>query len=260
MTCREARDLIHGMLDSELLPDERSRLDEHLADCGSCQRYAGVFAALKQRLSLMRAEAASGSGHSRVRAFFESGAESPAPPFLAGLSARPRFMWAAAAAVLVAFGVFAAMAILAPSQSLADSALEQHHLRTAGQLVLDTHANCCKDLQEWFQTQVEHPVDVPEITYEGLEVEGGKLYRHASGNEMFFVACSVENLPVSVFVCCGPDIEIPPGRRCECPRGEALIDTGSDFTMLSWRRGENIIVLLAPFDVEKTHRLCAAIE
>jgi len=261
MTCREARDLIHGMIDSALTESERASLEEHLSDCPPCRRYADLFRALKDRLAAIGAQSVAGAGRSRLRAFLESPAASDTPATsYPRLGRRPGFVWAAAAAVLVAFGVFFTMAIFAPSQTLAQSTIEQHRLRTAGQLVLDSHADCCKDLQDWFETQVNHPVDVPEIKADGLDVEGGKLYRHDAGNEMFYVAFSIEGRPVSLFICCGPNMEIGEGKPCSCSKPGAVISAGPDYTMVSWPRGETTLVLVSPFDSEETQRICEAIE
>lgn len=259
MTCREARDMVHGMLDSELHAGARRALDAHMGDCLTCRRYAGIFRALKDRMSRMKEEAASPPGESRVRAFLDSAAASKVS-VATGVGRRPRFMYAAAAAVLVAFTIFAALAVFAPSQGLADTTIEQHRLRSAGQLVLDSTANCCKDLEEWFQTQVDHPVDVPEIAFEGIEVDGGKLYRHATGNTIFYVAYSLDGQPISVFVCCGPNMDMPEGEPCGCAKPGAVISTRDGHTVMSWARGENILVLVSPFDVDKTRQLCAAIK
>lgn len=260
MTCREARGLIHGMIDSELASGEKTDLDAHLGDCRTCRRYVGIFRALKVRILRMNEEAASPRGESRVRAFLDSGASSKACPPFTQVEPRPRFMYAAAAAVLVAFTTFAALAVLAPSQSLADTTIEQHRLRTAGKLVLDSTADCCEDLDEWFQSQVEHPVDVPEIAFEGIEVHGGKLYRHATGNEIFYVAYSLHGKPVSLFVSRGPNMDMPEGEPCGCSKPGAIMSTGTDHTVMIWPRGETIVVLVSPFDAETTRGLCQAIK
>ncbi|MHC4711796.1 MAG: zf-HC2 domain-containing protein [Planctomycetota bacterium] len=258
MDCGKARRMIHGRLDTALSGVEEAALTEHLDSCEPCRRYGEVFREMKDRLVSIGAAAVRYVGERPVERFLREGLSSNVSPVF-GLGSKPRFVYAAAAAVLLAFAIFAGMAILVPSPTLADSTLEQHRLRMSGRLVLDSHADCCKDLEEWFQAEVEHPVNVPEISIEGIEVEGGKLYRHPTGNELLYAAYRLEGKPVSVFVCSGPNIEVPAGRRCKCGSNEGVITEGEDYTMITWRAGECINVLVTSFGPEKTERIFAAI-
>jgi anti-sigma factor RsiW len=258
MDCGEAKRMIHGRLDSALSVAEEAGLTEHLDRCESCRRYGDVFREMKDRLVSIGAAAVRHVGESPVERFLREGLSRNVSVGL-GLGRKPRFVYAAAAAVLLAFAVFAGMAIIAPSYTLADSTLEQHRLRMSGKLVLDSHADCCKDLEEWFQAEVEHPVKVPEIRIEGIQVEGGKLYRHPTGNRLFYAAYRLEGKPVSVFVCSGPNIQVPSGRPCKCGPNTGVITTGEDYTMITWPAGECANVLVTSFGPEKTREIFAAI-
>ena len=51
MTCGEARDLFSALVDEALSPDERARLDRHLAGCADCrdelQRFRSVVSLVR---------------------------------------------------------------------------------------------------------------------------------------------------------------------------------------------------------------------
>ncbi len=259
MTCLEARGLIHGMLDLELSSNEQSSLETHLTGCPECRNYAGLFGRLKERLAALAAHGAATGSRGRLDVFMESLEPVVANRGMSATGSKPRFVWATAAAVLVAVGIFAGMALLAPSSTLAESTIEQHRLWGTGQLVLDAHASCCRQLQEWFQTQVKHPVDVPDITYDGLEVQGAKLYYHATEHKMFYIASHLHEEPVSLFILSGRDIHMPKGSPCSCDKPDATATVGPDYTMISWRSGENILVLVTSFDLATTEAICAGI-
>ncbi len=52
MTCRDAREWFSASIDDALGPEDRARLDAHLADCADCRRELGRFG---QTVSLLRA-------------------------------------------------------------------------------------------------------------------------------------------------------------------------------------------------------------
>lgn len=259
MDCGQARELIHAMIDSALGGSEEAALGQHLAGCQACRRYRDLFNAMKNRLKSLGAAAVDFTAERPLDRFMRSSLSASALPETGSLRA-PRFVYAAAAAVLVAISVFIGIAILAPSASLADSVLREHRLRETGELVLDTHADCCKDLQEWFQVQVKHPVKVPDIKFEDIEVEGGKLYRHPTGNEIFYMACSLDGKPVSIFVCSGPNIVVPEGTPCACGPNAGVMTQGDCYTMITWQVGECTNVLVTCFGAEKTRAIFAAME
>ncbi len=258
MDCGQARQMIHGRLDSALSGVEEAALNKHLDRCESCRRYGEVFREMKDRLVSLGAAAVHYVGERPVERFLREGLSHRVSPAF-GLGRKPRFVYAAAAAVLLAFAVFAGMAIIAPSYTLANTTLEQHRLRLSGKLVLDSHADCCKDLEEWFQAKVEHPVKVPEIKIEGIEVEGGKLYLHPTGNRLFYAAYRLQGHPVSVFVCSGPNIQAPSGRACKCGANTGVITEGEDYTMITWSAGECTNVLVTSLGPEKTREIFASI-
>lgn len=191
-----------------------------------------------------------------LRVLETRGAPSGSTAFVAH---RPPFTYAAAAGVLVAAAVLLII-VLAPASSVAQTTIRQHRLRMAGRLVLDTHADCCKDLKEWFEARAKRPIAVPEIKIEAVVVEGGKLYRHKTGNEMFFIACRLKGEPVSVFVCCGPNMAMPEGEEFTLVGRKAVLSRGNDHTMISWRVGEYVNVLVTCCGVEKSKSIFGSIK
>ncbi len=146
-----------------------------------------------------------------------------------------------------------------PADTLAASTLREFRLLADGRLELDSNADCCDDLDSWFQAQVHHPVGVPRMNHEAIKVEGGKLYRHATGSEIFHVACRFEGEPVSLFVCVGPNIKTADGPACSCCN-RAVVTRGDDYTMLTWRKGEVVFVLVSSMDVHQMQKMFSFIE
>lgn len=258
MTCNECREFVHASLDGELEAGRQEVLEGHLAGCEKCRRYSRVFTAQKWRLGDVSQEAVAPESSSRVELFINTLAKD-APPRRCGMRGRPSFIWATAAAVLIAFAVFAGMALFAPSDTLADSTLREFRLLEGGRLVLDSLANCCSKVDSWFQAQVHHPVGVPKMNHDGIKVEGGKLYRHATGKELFHVICRFEGEPVSLFVCIGPNFTMPEGPLCSCC-GRAVVTRGDDYTMLTWKKGEVVFVLVSNLDVDQTQKIFSFID
>lgn len=260
MNCREARDLIQLSLDVSLEKAQSTKVDAHISECASCRKYADLFRGLKGRLNLVAAgELVAASGHvDRFLATADaSGRRVAFLPFFGG---KPPFVYAAAAAVLMAAAIFIAIAAVAPGRSIAAAVMEAHHLRYDDQLVLDTNANCCHDLTKWFEAQVNRPVNVPDITYPGVVVEGGKLYRHKTGNEMFYITCRVDDQPVSLCLCDGPNWITPKGEAFSNGRRKAVVTYLGDCVMVTWEAGERTHVLVSPFDVDMTMDIFASIK
>ena len=53
MSCEEMRPLITGYIDGELSPDQRAKLEEHLADCEDCRREMEQMTRLTEELAKM---------------------------------------------------------------------------------------------------------------------------------------------------------------------------------------------------------------
>lgn len=54
--CREVLAMLSEYLDDELGPGARARLEAHLAECDTCERFGGLFAATVRRLRQALAE------------------------------------------------------------------------------------------------------------------------------------------------------------------------------------------------------------
>lgn len=262
MNCDQARELIHRSLEANLTRADETSLGEHLAACPRCEKYGRLFGALKSRLTLMGAEAGHHAFQSLLDRFLERlDSPSHAPVHLAAsFSRRPPFTYAAAAAVLIALALFVAMAILAPSPLGASTIMEKHRLWETGQLILDTHLDCCHKLSDWFEKKARHPITVPDVKHEGVTVEGGKCFGHVSGREIFYVACRLEGKPVSLFVCEGPDVEMPEGEEITSNGEKAVLSMHDGCTMVSWFADEYTHVLVMPFPPERAKALFAAMD
>ena len=53
MSCEEFEPMIAGYLDGELSPQQRDRLDSHLAGCDSCRRELAELTELKENLAMI---------------------------------------------------------------------------------------------------------------------------------------------------------------------------------------------------------------
>jgi anti-sigma factor RsiW len=217
---------------------------------------------LKARVGSMAVTADAGAA-AAVFTRFERAQEYGAPGGSAGSARwffRPRLLHAAAAAVLLAVAVFGLIAFLTPATSTAAIVVNQHRLRMVGRLILDTHANCCKDLQEWFEAQAGRPVTVPEIAYKGTTMEGGTLYGHGTGNTIFVAAYMLEDKPLTLCICSGPNMSLGEGEPFSAGRISGRINKGEDYTLISWQRGLDVVSLVTPFDEEKSRAILASVK
>ncbi len=259
-SCREARELIHAECDGEVGAQERAALRDHLRTCDACRRYQSAMAALRTRVR-EAASVPSDADELFARLMKTVGPDpsdsSVAPSWIRSL--QPAFIRAAAAAVLLAAGIFGFIAMLAPTPSAASMIEKYHRLRLVGALMLDTHANCCKDLEEWFEAKTGRPVRVPDITYEGVLMDGGTLYSHSTGNTIFVAAYTLGSSPVTVCVCSGPNMRLGDAGEPFTSGGRtARLLAGPDYTMISWREGLQVTALITPFDAEKSKAIFAA--
>ena len=254
MECREARELVHAGCDSELASEDRRGLTGHLSECPACVAYEKAMRSLKGRMRAV----ASAIDVTVAEAVFERIIAAPARGPLGGLFSAGFFRLgvahAVAAAALLAALIFAGMSFFKPTESMASVAVRHHRLRLVGRLVLDTHANCCKDLEEWFESRSGRPVHVPELTYKDIKVEGGYYYKHPSGNSMYLAAYSLENKPVTLCVCIGPNIITGTAREI------ATVEVGDGYTSISWLSGGVVNVLITPFDEAKSWEIFASIK
>jgi len=260
MECREAKELLHADCDGELGDAERQRLTGHVRKCRGCTAYEKMMKALKSRVRAAAApvdlplaeavlERVTGvSGGGGYRGFFAKG-------FF-----RPGVFQAVAAAAVLACAVFFGISLVKPAPTMASIVVMRHLMRQEGRLVLDTHANCCKDLQEWFESHSGRPVHIPDISYPRIRVDGGTLYRHGTGNSIFLAAYSLEGQPVTVCVCTGPNITFGSGKVFTAGQRTGMIETGQGYTLISWRSGQIVNVLITPFDEAKSKEIFASIK
>ena len=262
MTCKDARRLVHKSLGALLGDDEQALLARHLDECAGCKRYASLFGALRTRLSGIAQKADAHVNGSHVERFIRSPALQSGRGWfvLPGIMRRRPLVYAAAAAGLVAASVFVVMFVVAPSYSVAGTTLEQHRLRVTGQIVLDSHADSCEDLQEWFEAEVKHPVAMPRAHCKGMVVEGGKVLRCSCGDEVLFAACRLEGKPVSLFICSGPHTKMPSGEHFVLAHRDVFLTQGSDYTMICWRGQKCTNVMVTSFTAEKSRTILSEIE
>ena len=267
MDCRETRALINASFDGELVGAERRLILDHVAVCAECAAYEKAMGQMKKRVAavgrnvdkaapaavLQRALAA-------VKAEEDAMAAAAEPAHPARPVQRPRLIYALAAAGFLTAVMFAGISLLSSTETVAASVLNEHRMRLQGG-VLDTYANCCRDLEQWFETASGRPVSVPEITYSGVIVQGGKkVLKHETGNEILAVAYLLDGRPITLCVCSGPNVKMPcEGVPVASGGRDAMMVAAEDYTMISWQSGLQVIVLVSPFDEGKTREIFASI-
>jgi|GEM_PF-2626032 len=262
MECREAREMIHAACDGELAAADRQQVLEHLAECEGCRMYESVTNCLKLRVQAVGAAAdLSSAGAILTRAIAAAPTRTTLlGRFLPNVLGMTTFFRAAAALVVLSAAVFVVIVLVTPAQSMASMVLQKHRLREIGALLLDSNANCCKDLEEWFESRTGHPVDVPEITCKGIVMEGGCHYKHETGNEIYLAAYTLEDKPVTICVCSGPNMDLEKGESLVIGGTNATLNRGKDYTLISWRSGLNVVALVTPFDAERCKEIFASIK
>lgn len=259
MDCREARESVHAACDGEIDCHLSQELSQHLSGCPGCRAYGQAMRSLKGRIQAA----------ARVRDFPSAEAildrlfDTPGRGFAGGAFRfgflRPGLLHAMAAAALIATVVFVGLSVVKPAESTASIAMKHHRLRQVGRLLLETRADCCKDLEQWFEQHTGRPVRIPEITYKNVRVDGGYHYGHETGNSIFLAAYSLDGKPITLCVCIGPDITSGQGRKFEAAGRSGTVETGEDYTLISWRRGQAVHVLITPFDEAKSMDILASI-
>jgi anti-sigma factor RsiW len=261
MQCREAREMIHAACDEELSESDREGLLEHVSYCRECSQYERMMRHLKARVGAAAAvdAAAAQAVFARFAGMPGYGSAGGGRVFPAGFLQRG-ILRAAAAVVILAAAVIGVLTIVSPATSTASIIVKHHRLRMVGGLVLDTHSNCCKDLEQWFESQAGRPVHVPEIAYKGVTMDGGTLYKHSTGNTIFVAAYTIEGKPVTLCVCAGPNMSLGEGEQFTCGGISAAMNIGEDYTLISWREGLEVMALVTPFDAEKSKAIFATVE
>jgi len=261
MKCEQAREFISVAADGELSASENLELTAHLSQCADCATYRTLVGPLKRRVAGIGALDAGTAEAVLARVLGgvvpEGGIAGRAAP---GAFRAQRLLYAAAAVVLLAAGVFAVMSAVAPTRSVAATVVRQHRMHAAGQVVLDTAATCCRDLEDWFEAKAGRPVDVPEITYPGTLVQGGKLYKHTANAEIYCAAFIINGKPVTLWVCSGPNMTLPEGQAFSNGKLSAVMARGEDYTLFAWQSGAEIDVLVTSFDEDLSKEIFASIK
>ncbi len=261
MNCREARELIHAACDGEIDVRQQDQLVQHLDSCRQCFAYEKAMGCLKGRIRAVAVTADLSAADAVLTRFLESPATAaPTGPILPGFFLRPGFLRTVAALAFFTAAIFVGISLLAPGTSLAGMVIEQHRMRLVGQLLLDTTADCCQDLEEWFQGKTGRPINVPEICYEGTVIEGGTYHKHPTGNEIYLAAYTIDEKPVTLCVCTGPNMNVGKGTTFVSNGISATMMHEEDFTLISWQAGMNVIALVTPFDEAKSKDIFASIK
>lgn len=178
MTCEEVRDLLSPYADGELDLVRGVEIERHLQECPACA------AAIKRTraLSAMLGDAAlyhepPADLHGRVRAALRRA--NGARGRLASLPWR-QIGAAAAAVVLVAFGLWGAViALSTPSRDelLAQEVIASHvHSLMADRIhLVDKKSSNQHVVKPWFIDKVDFAPEVKDLSTEGFPLEGGRL-------------------------------------------------------------------------------------
>lgn len=259
MDCREAREHIHAECDGELDPSISSQVSQHLRDCPGCGAYGQAMKSLKNRVRSAAIVRDFPSAEAMLeRVFGEPGFGVSGGRLQFGFL-RPGLLHAMAAAALIAAVLFVGMSVVKPAETTASIVMKHHRLRQVGRLLLETHANCCKDLEQWFEQHSGRPIHIPDIAYANVKVDGGYHYGHETGNSIYLAAYSIEGKPITLCVCVGPNVLAGTGRRFETAQRSGIIETGEDYTLISWQCEGALEVLITPFDEARSMEILASI-
>jgi anti-sigma factor RsiW len=260
MKCADARQMIHASLDSRLAGNEAEHLADHVRDCRGCKAYGAVFGTLRKRVAALGGVK---DNTGAVAAMVERAVNAPVDShrftkrILLLPPAKFRFPYALLVLVVVGLAVYAGMAALAPSDSMAATLVQEHRMRAGGRAGLDTAGGTAADLEKWFEEKAGRAVHVPEFGYAGAKLDGGKACGE-SGNRYLCAAYSINGRPLSLYVFSGSAVELPKGRKCEAGGRSANVSACKNATVMSWASGGQSYVIVTCLDEETLKALLAS--
>lgn len=254
MNCREVNERLSALLDDQLEPAERERLEAHLAACPLCQgelsAFQGVDALLREHL--LRPEAPSHLKGEIFRQFRLTRIEM----LLEGLRAGVRLRRAlAGVAFTLAVLVWAFLQMREGSEPsmdrLVQAAVANHVSSLAGRLPVEVADPNPSRVSAWFEGKLPFHAKVPNLSGQGVRLLGGRLC-HIQGDDVAYVTYRRGGHPLSLFVFDGTGMDFP-GK--DPPY--VISPSAKGYQAVCWRRGEIGYLLVSDLDREALRGIAA---
>jgi anti-sigma factor RsiW len=208
MQCAECRDALDAFLDDELAPDQRERVNDHLAGCAACARRSEELADISRRIE-------EGLVHHRAPDVLKARIRAAIAEDAAGPPPRSRWHWLplAAAGVLIAAASSAATLLAvrrAPATDPVATAVLESHVRSLlpGHL-LDVASNNQHNVKPWFDGRIDLSPPVPALDSAGFRLAGGRLDYVASHPAAVVVYARRQHV-INVYSWAEPAADAPP--------------------------------------------------
>lgn len=234
MNCREANEQLSALLDDQLEPAERERLEAHLAACPLCQgellAFQRVDALLREHLP--RPEAPPHLKGEIFRQFRLTRIEM----LLEGLRAGVRLRWAlTGVALALAVLVWAVLQVHEGSQPsmdrLVQAAVANHVSSLAGRLPVEVADPDPSRVSAWFEGKLPFHAKVPDLSGRGVRLLGGRLC-HIQGDDVAYVTYRRGGHPLSLFVFDGTGRDLP-GEGAH----HVMSTSAKGYQAVCWKRG-----------------------
>jgi mycothiol system anti-sigma-R factor len=204
MDCNTARSESFAYVDGELTPELRAEIEAHLERCRPCRRLVDLEIAFREAyVARLRPDPAPARLREQVATLLRDLARGRRA------GRRPhrvkRLAFGAAAALLVALGVSAGIALQGylgtgtTMVELADAAVDQHQKLVRDLLPPDIKDVSPKAAEEWFRKRLAFNVSLPDLKSESLHFLGGRI-SHLRDIEVAALEYQLDGQSVSLFI------------------------------------------------------------
>jgi anti-sigma factor RsiW len=163
MTC--SRQWIDAYVDDELDASARWDVEQHLAGCESC-------AALRAQIAARREQIRAVAPYYRAPERLRQSVHAALRPEAAGPR---RWPWLAAAAILLAFGLFWGIRGGSERDLIAQEIVASHVRSTIGDRLIDVPSSDRHTVRPWFNGKLDFSPEVRDLAAEGFPLAGGRV-------------------------------------------------------------------------------------
>ncbi len=254
MNCRDVRQHWMLYLDSEGDAEMRLRISDHLAMCPACAEWFARQERIEQAVS-ERLAAGEASPELWQRALLRAGALRRTP------ARRHRLILIsalAAAAVLLAVGVWFWMANRSPSTELARLAADWHGQVLQGEVRPAVVSSSDKEVEDQLRKLVKFPVHCPPRKDANFDLKGAGVCQ-VKDRQAAYIIGEVNRTPVSILVFDKTSLDAFPRERKRIAQegGQRRCQEG-DYHMVSGITSDNLLIVIGRASPEELERLFKA--
>lgn len=243
MNCLELDRFLHPYLDGEFGVDERSEVEQHLAECAECAKKVHVEARFKSTVKRAARSAevkAPESLRKKILADVDRESKRPIVPLWA--------MGAAAAVVVVTVSGYYIVSAREHQKYLDDAAL--HHARG---LPMEISAAGHDQVEGWFGGKLDHRVPVPK--FRNVTLAGARL-TNVQDHPAAYISYDSKTAPgqaprrIGLFV-----FDDAKGSVSAKPLPAVDVESSRGYNVAMWRDGEIVYELVSDLDEQDIRKM-----